>query len=317
MRVLIIGGGGLFGTHLIPKLLAAGHEVAVDDNLSSTRHPEGVKVYTANAADVNTLRHTFRSFAPEIVFLAPAHVFSRDILYSPSDDVSLVSNSANATAALLTPTVKGVYFLSSSEVYGGPQSKKALKETRKIDISATHHGVAKLGAESALRFRCMELGIPCSILRVFDMFGPRKFYCPRTGVVSFLIDSFNRGDMIGLVGATRSRDFVHVEDVVDACMRLMSADNGGTFNVGSGTGTTLVQLVKALSKIMDIQNPPLIMPEGNTPTFSAVADTTKLQTIIPGWKPTRGVISSLPHLVEFSKEPTSPLPGLGRTVQGL
>lgn len=317
MRILIIGGGGLFGTHLVSRLLAAGHEVAVDDNLASTKHPPGVGIYTANATDVSSMRHTIRSFAPEIIFVAPAHVFSREVIYNHLEDISLVTNSANVISSLLTREVKGIFFLSSSEVYGGPQTNKPLKESRTIDTSATHHGAAKLGAEGVLRLRCSELGIPCSVLRVFDMFGPRKFFCPRTGVVSFLIDSFSRGDTIGLVGAKRLRDFIHVEDVVDVCVKLMDADHDGIFNVGTGTGTTLVQLVKALATKMTIEHPPVLMPEGNIPTFSSVADISKLLSVLPKWKPTRNVITSLPALIEFSKEPTVSLPGVGRTVRGL
>jgi nucleoside-diphosphate-sugar epimerase len=307
MRVLLIGGGGLLGTHLTPKLLAAGHEVAICDNMSGCPRvftDEGVRLFTPNVADENSTRQAFSVFKPEIIIFAAAHYFARNVIYSFFDDVRLILDSANVVSSLITKEIKHVYFCSTSEVYGGPQTNRPLKESRKIDLSTTHHGTAKLAAEKVLAFRCNELGIGCTTLRIFDMFGPRKMFCPRTGMLSFLIDSFAKGETIGLTGATRLRDFIHVEDVASTMMSLLGTKFSGTLNLGTGKGVSLIQLVKGLATVMQIQQHPLVIPDGPVKSLSAVADMSALREVLPGWEPTLDVFSCLAELVSFHTQPT-------------
>lgn len=306
MRVLVIGGGGLLGTHLVPHLLAGGHEVGVCDNFTGCPRfvgSLGVRLFTPNVTDFNSMRQTFNLFKPEVVIVSPAHHHSREAVYSFFDDAKLVSDSAHAIAALLTSSVKHVYFCSSSEVYGGPQTNKLLKETRKIRMSASHHGAAKLGAEQSLAFRCKELGIGWTSLRIFEMFGPRKVFCARTGLISFLIDSFlyHPHETVGLVGGTRMKDFIHVEDVATAIIGLMSVEYNGVVNVGSGVGTTLTQVVQGIAKHIDIVFPPMLIPDTNVPSFSAVADVGLLKSLLPSWKVEHKLSTCLEQLVAFRK----------------
>jgi nucleoside-diphosphate-sugar epimerase len=315
MKVLVIGGGGLLGSFLLPKLVASGHDVVVSDNLTgSVKVTEHINLSTASATDIDAMRYTYRIHKPDVVFIAPAYQFSRDTIYNPYEDARLVLNSANVAASILTPNVKQVVFLSSGEVYGGPQTSRPLKESRKIIRSATQHGTAKLAAESVLEFRCHELGIPCVSLRVFDMFGPRKRFCPRTGVVSFLIDSFIRGELVGLRGARRLRDFVHAEDVAELCSTLASGGHEGVYNVGTGKGTTLIQVVKALAGLMEIPNAPVLMDDGPAPSFSSVADISRVQTLVPSWEPKYEIISCLPELVEFRTTTPADKPNMARGI---
>lgn len=304
MRVMVIGGGGHLGSHLVPRLVSAGHEVAICDNMSGCPRivaGKDVVLFTPNATDSNSSRPAFAKFAPEIVICALAHTYGRDFIYQFADDTGLVLESANVLSNLLTRSVKHVYFCSTSEVYGGPQTKRLLKETRKIDLSATHHGAAKLGAERLLAFRCQELGIGYTALRIFDMFGPREKFCARTSIVSFFIESFLRGDPLGFDGGTRLRDFIHVADVAATITALLGTDFSGTINVGTGRGTSLIQLVKALAARMDILEAPVLIPDGRIPVFSAVADVSVLDAVLPDRPPTLDVIGCLDQLIEFRK----------------
>lgn len=306
MRVLVIGGGGLLGTHLAPKLLSAGHEVAICDDLSGCPMvvpAEGIRVFTANITDKNSTRQAFSLFKPEVLVFAAAHHFPRTTIYSSFEDAKLTLAGANVISSMMTKEVKHVYFCSTSEVYGGPQTNRPLKESRKIGLSATHHGTARLAAEKLMAFRCNELGVGCTVLRIFDMFGPRKMFCARTGMLSFLIDAFVRGETIGLTGATKLRDFIHVEDVATAIVSLLGTEFCGTLNLGTGKGVSLIQLVKGLAKVMQIQEPPLIIPDGPVKSLSAVADTSALREVIPGWEPSLDVFSCLEELISFRTQP--------------
>jgi UDP-glucose 4-epimerase len=318
VRVLLVGGGGLLGAHLAPKLVAAGHEVAICDTLVGCIGPrttKGFRLFVANATDRNALVQPFSAFKPEIVFISLAHNYTKTTVYKAFIDSKLVLNSANAIASLLGSGVKHVYFCSTSEVYGGPQTKRPIKESRKIDLSATAHGAAKLAAEKILAFKCRELGIGCTTFRIFDMFGPRVMFCARTGIVNFLIDAFMRSEVIGLVGSKKLRDFIHAEDVAEACIRVMETGFSGTVNIGSGVGTSLEAIVKALSENMEVRQAPVFIPRSRNEVFSAVADTTLLSSMIPDWKPEAEVMGELPTLIDFrsqemSRTKDSPAPDL-------
>jgi len=308
MRVLLVGGGGLLGAHLAPKLVAAGHEVAICDTLSGCIGPRttsGFRVFVANATDRNALLQPFGAYDPEIIFISLAHHYNRTTIYKAFDDARLVLNSANAITSIIGKSVKHVYFCSTSEVYGGPQTKRPIKESRKIALGATTHGVAKLSAEKIIEFKCQEMGIGCTTFRIFDMFGPRVVFCARTGITSFLIDAFLRNEVVGLVGGKKLRDFIHAEDVAEACAQVMATGFSGTVNVGSGVGMSLVDIVKAASKKMKIHEFPVFIPRGRNEVFSAVADTSLLKSIIPGWKPSNEIVKELPTLIEFRSQELS------------
>lgn len=308
MRVLLVGGGGLLGAHLAPKLVAKGHEVAICDTLSGCIGPRttvGFRLFVANATDRNALLQPFGAFDPEVIFISLAHHYSRTTIYKTFDDTRLVMDSANAITSIIGKSVKHVYLCSTSEVYGGPQTKKPIKESRKISLGSTAHGVAKLSAENIIKFKCQEMGIGCTTFRIFDMFGPRVVFCARTGITSFLIDAFLRNEVVGLVGGKKLRDFIHAEDVAEACAQVMATGFSGTVNVGSGVGMSLVDIVKAMAKEMKIHEFPVFVPNGRNEVFSAVADTSLLKTIVPGWSPKSGIIEELPTLIEFRRQELS------------
>jgi len=249
------------------------------------------------------MRSVFATFKPEAVFMAVSHSYPKDVIYNFFDDTKLVLDSANVLSCLLTEEVKHVYFCSSSEIYGGPQTSRPLKETRKVVRSATLHGTSKLMAEQLLGFRCNELSIPFTVLRIFDMYGPRIIFSPTTGVLSFITEAFLTGETskIALVGATCSRDFIHVNDVVKATMGIVDSGFTGVVNIGTGKGHTLRGISRALRKLI----PSAALPaevSGSTSSFSSVAHTGRLAEVIGGWKPEHNVLDDLPQLVEHRKE---------------
>lgn len=305
MRILIIGGAGLLGQQLAAVLSQAGNEIAIADNFSGSiryRTSDKHRIFTPNAADANALRLPIQSFDPEVIILSVAHYYPRDVIYRFYEDTRLVINSANALCSVLTPRVKHVYYFSGHEVYGGPQARKPIKEDRKITRSATHHGAAELVAEQLLDFRCNELGIPYTVLRIFDLYGPRIQFCARTGVVSFIIDLLLRGEPVGLVGATRKRDFIHVEDAAQAALQVIKSEFCGVVNVGTGRGTTLRDIAHSVRDKLESSEGLWELKDGVIETYSSVANTTRLKEIAPKWKPSHNVLEDLDNLIEFRKK---------------
>lgn len=304
MRVLLVGGAGLLGSYLAPALEQAGHDVALCDDFSGSlkyRTSSAFRIFTTNFTDLNAVQHPVKAFNPEIIILAVAHYFSRDVIYKFYEDTKLTLGCANSLCSILGPEVKHVYFCSGHEVYGGPQTHKPLKESRKILRSATHHGTAERAAESILEYHCNTLGIPFTALRIFDMYGPRVMFSPRTGVVSFLMDSFLKQDPVGLVSPLDRRDFIHAEDVKDAFLAVIKSGFSGTVNIGTGKPTTLRGLVGAMIKCIGANHEIYEVKKGGT--FSSVADVELLNSLVKGgWKPRHSILGDLEDLAEFRKE---------------
>lgn len=300
MRVLILGGAGFLGSRLAPRFAAMGHEVALCDDFSGSfkyRSPVEYRLFIANAAQYNPLYPVFRSFRPEIVVVALAHGNTKDSIYNFYDDIRLVVDTATTISALLDGGVQRVYFCSSGEVYGPPQPRTPVKETRVIGVSATHHGAAKLAAEQLLTLRCVELGIPLTVLRIFDMFGPRIVFSPRTDVINFALSAALRRDQIGLRGPDKLHDFIYVDDVVAAIEVVVAAGLTGVVNIGSGQGTSLRQVCAWVEDVVGAGVPPMPVPDRRLPTLSLVADTSVLSSL--GWAPQASVVSVLPDLLAF------------------
>lgn len=305
MRWLLIGGAGLLGTNLAPALQLAGHDVFIVDNFSGSfeyRTPKTYPIFSSDSTNYNSLLYTFNKVNPEVVVVMVGYYYdSVKGRYSSYEEGGLILNTANVLASLLKSTTKHVYFCSHSDVYGGPDTSR-LSENRKITLSTTYRGAAFLSAESILLFRATELGVPVTILRLFDMVGPRIQFTPVSCRLNFLIDAFLRREQIGLSGATKKRDFIHVSDVVSAIVGLYEQGFEGTINIGTGIGITLRAACKELGKSLKIYIPPVELDDRSMPSYSSVADISKLREAVPWWEPKVDVLDYLSDLVEFRRK---------------
>lgn len=305
MKILLVGGAGLLGTHLYPLLEQQGHEVAIADIFSSSRKdrvPKNYKVLVSDSTQLNSFSHSFNIFKPDILIICVAYTAVNDVIYSKFEDIRTVLHTASVISNVITPKLKHVYYCSSSEVYGGPDTKRPLKETRNIIQPASFHGASKLSAETMISSACHLLDVPYTCFRIFDMFGPRITYSRRNDVVNFLVDYFiadSSNDQLGLAGAKVLRDFIHVSDVASAINKAVIVKPIGTFNLGSGKGTTLSEISKELLKKINCKFPPIPV-ESKIFQYSTLADIRKISAAL-NWQPEKDLFSSLDELIEFRK----------------
>jgi nucleoside-diphosphate-sugar epimerase len=302
MKILIIGGAGLLGLELAEAYSESGDEVALCDNFSGSityRTPRDYKLFTANACEPSALSNSFKHFNPEKVIVALNYCFNRDIVYNPYEDSRTILHSTSAVCSALPKSVKKLIFCSSHEVYGGPEPKQPLKESRKIVVPATAHGAAKLASEGLLKFHCNDRGIALINARLFNIYGSRVKFTPRSCLINFLVDSFLREECVGIVDPDIKRDFIHAEDAACAMHLVDASGFSGNVNVGSGTGTTLRKLVPLISRHLEIKEPPVFLNKCGG--YSSVANIELLSRIVPSWKPLISLENYLPELVEFRR----------------
>jgi nucleoside-diphosphate-sugar epimerase len=231
MRALVLGGAGFIGLHLARRLVADGHEVTIVDNFSRGRKdPEltalGVPVVDADLTDPASYDELPQT--AELVFMLAAVVGVRNV---ESDPARVVQINTTTLLNLLDWAEPGqrLFFASTSEVYAGGVSAGVVPvptpETVPLmieDITAPRfaYGVSKMLGEAAVVHTARAKDIPFVIGRFHNIYGPRM---GADHVIPELsLRALRREDPFTLYGATQSRAFCHVDDAVEAMIRLVS-----------------------------------------------------------------------------------------------
>ena len=247
MRILVTGGAGFIGSHLVDRLTSDGHTVAVLDSLST-----GKKEYVNHRAEFIELdvteeaaRKAAVKFKPEIIYHLAAQKSLSYSIDHPVEDAEVnilgtlnVLESARATKAR-------VIFTSTAAVYGAaavPITEDTLVKPE------TPYGIAKAAAEHYLNFYSRYYKLQTVALRFSNVYGPRQDPYGEAGVIALFIDGILKGKELAVHGDGRqTRDFLYVGDAVEALIKAMNAT--GTFDIGSDTETSVFDLVKILEKI--------------------------------------------------------------------
>lgn len=252
--VLVTGGAGFIGSHIVDRLMADGCEVRVLDNLSTgklsniRRHigKKGFRFVKGDITDQSVLRKALNGV--EIVFHEAARANITDSLANP-----LQTNEVNTTGTLRllkTSADKGVsrlIYASSSSIYGEACEQPVKEDAAPQPLSP--YAVSKLAAEKyCLCFN--HLGkLEAVSLRYFNVYGPRQSYGPYSGVMTAFLERLRRKQAPIIYGdGEQTRDFVNVRDVVQANIVAMNAKNaaGETFNIGTGLRTSINRLAETV-----------------------------------------------------------------------
>jgi len=251
MRILITGGAGFIGSHLVEHHLRAGHTVAVLDNLSSGRREnlagfwDRVPLFRVDLADRAGLTAAFNAFRPEVV---SHHAAQMSVHTSSQDPVADAHTNIIGTLHVLNACraqgVRKLIFASSGGTIYGDAAHTPTPETAPPN-PVSPYGISKLAAENYVRFFAQSAGLNFSILRYGNVYGPRQAPHGEAGVVAIFIESLLAGQAPLIQGdGEQSKDFIHVEDIARAHLLAVHAGDGGTYNIGSGATTSINQLLE-------------------------------------------------------------------------
>jgi len=256
--ILVTGGAGFIGSHLVDRLMREGYEITVLDNLSTGRienvqHNLNNPRFNLIKGDVQNSRHVKRAIEDvDTVFHLAAFVNVPRSMENPmlADNVN-VRGTLNLLRASLRRDMARFIYMSTCAVYG---------EARYLPLSEDHptdplspYGISKLAAEQYCRVfnRAFDLKTVC--LRCFNVYGPRQFRGSYGAAITYFISRLKENEPPMIYGnGEQIRDFLHVEDAVEACMLSLTTENctGQVINIGTGIKTTINQLVSLLTKIM-------------------------------------------------------------------
>ncbi len=261
MRILVTGGAGFIGSAVAGAYLRAGHEVVVVDNLSTGRRdwvPAGAVFYQLDVTDPG-LERVFSEHRFDVVNHHAAQV---SVTRSVADPVGDARTNILGSLALLGFAVRfGVrrfIFASSCAVYGEADWRPTPESAPPGPLSP--YGLAKRVVEDYLRLYGDLTGLEWVALRYANVYGPRAKPHTEAGVVTVFATEILRGRRPTVFGdGLQTRDFVYVDDVVEANLRAL--DRGaGVFNIGTGRETSVLELFRMLARITGFEAPPAFEP---------------------------------------------------------
>jgi len=252
MRILVTGGCGFIGSHIVDAYIARGHEVVVVDNLSTGNIDNLNAKARFYEKDINRdIEGIFRKWKFDLVNHHAAQINVRTSVDDPIYDARVnVLGTLNLLHFASKYDVKRFIFASSGgAVYGEPE-KYPIKEDEKLN-PLSPYGASKIAAEKYIITFANLYRIDHIILRYSNVYGPRQIIKSEAGVISIFIDRILRNDPCLVYGDGRQvRDYVYVGDVVEANILALSCDSN-IFNIGTGVETSVNDLVKIFSSILE------------------------------------------------------------------
>ena len=253
-RVFVTGGAGFIGVPLAKALLDAGHQVAILDNFRWTGRRDllpshqSFTVYEGDIRNMQLVRRIVTTFRPSVVHHLAAIHYIPECENNPSDAVGINVLGTQILLECLRPLhVRRIFLASTSSVY--LSTGRPYHEDDPLGPSDIY-GVTKFAAEMLLRQHHQTTGQSCVIARFFNVYGPHE---TNLHVIPVIVEQLKtRTGRIQLGKLDSRRDFIFVEDLVDALLRLMRVDNiqVEAFNIGCGTAYSIQQVVDICGELL-------------------------------------------------------------------
>lgn len=249
MHCLVTGGAGFIGGHLADRLIEAGHEVVVVDDLSTgfRRNVPDAARFHEIGLNHSDLADVFSDCRPDVVFHLAAQANVRKSVEDPAYDARQnVLGSINLFECARKTSVNTVIYSSTGGgVYGEPETLP-VPEDHPINPLCPY-GASKFTVEKYLELYGRLYGIRYAILRYANVYGPRQNPKGEAGVVAIFSRLMLRGECPHIFGdGTKTRDYVYVDDVVRANLLALEKPDGNVYNVGTGKQASDEQVYRAI-----------------------------------------------------------------------
>jgi UDP-glucose 4-epimerase len=309
MRLLVTGGAGFIGSHLVDRLIADGHDVCVLDNFSTGRMKNlsgvlgstNLRIVRTDVRRIpRTLVRTLRR-VDGICHLA-AMTDIQESIRNPilTSDVNLMGTLRVLEIARRLKAER-VVFASSAAVYGMIERFPVTEDASVAPISP--YGASKAAAELYCRAFELNYGIEALSLRYFNVYGPRQCSGQYSGVISIFARRILRGKPLPIFGdGSQSRDFVYVNDVVDATIRaLQGTFQSRVFNIARGTEITIHKLAEIMQELVGRRPGVKFLPPRTADPDRGVADIAKTRREL-GFNPRTSLNDGLNATIQWIRD---------------
>jgi UDP-glucose 4-epimerase len=282
-RIVVTGGAGFVGSHLVDRLLAGTQaHVLVLDNLSRGQLSNLVghiaetrlEVVHGDIRDSDTVVNALRG-ATLVYHLAAQSTVMGGVTAAEYTFSTNIVGTFNVLRAAAMCGVERIVFTSSREVYGEPINLPVDEDSPLLAINS--YGASKVAGEAYCRAFRRELGLQTTILRLANVYGPRDF----GRVIPLWVDQASAGRNLDVYGGKQVIDFVWIGQVVDALVQAAEFDGAlPPINVGSGTGTRIVDLARRILRLADRQGHVGLQPARSMEVTRYIANVERMQQLL-------------------------------------
>lgn len=301
MKILVTGGAGFIGSHLVEALVSYGYDVRVVDNLSTGRESnleavrDRIEFFKGDIRDPVTIIEAVEGV--DIVFHLAAKINVEESYAKPELywEVNVLGTKL-IVESMVRMGVKRLIFMSSAAVYGNPVYLPINEEHPLNPLNP--YGETKLEAEEIIKERVEKGDVEAVIVRLFNAYGPRQEGNPYAGVVQKFIERVSRGEPPVIFGdGLQTRDFIYVKDVVDGLIHIMEKVEGSmVLNLGTGVETSILDLANLILEIYGRRNlKPIFRDPRPGDVRRSVAGISRLRRL--GWCPSYSLRDGLMDMI--------------------
>ncbi|MDO8635972.1 MAG: NAD-dependent epimerase/dehydratase family protein [Dehalococcoidia bacterium] len=303
VKVMVTGGAGFIGSHIVDALLNEKHDVVIVDNLSTGSRKNinpGARFYEVNICS-SDIAHVFESERPQIVCHQAAQtVISRSVTDPLFDANVNILGSVNLISNCLRYGVKKLIYASSGgAVYGEPEHLPATEQYPVNPLS--QYGASKHTVEHYLHLYWLQHGLEYVSLRYSNIYGPRQNPSGEAGVIAIFTGQMLRAEQPTIFGkGDKTRDYTYVADIARANLLAMPAGKTGIYNIGTGAETSDRQIFDIVAQNVGYKGEPKHSPVRKGEIYRICLDSSKAKAEL-GWEPLTSVKNGIAQTVGFFK----------------
>ncbi len=277
MRVLVTGGAGFIGSHLTDAFLDRGDEVSVVDDLSAgsaARLDERAVLHKQDIVHAGQLAALVEEIRPELICHLAAQIDVRASVAAPADDAQVnVVGTVNVLEAARRADARVLLCSTGGALYGRDAPIPSLESV--LPLPESPYGIAKSCAEQYVGLYNRLHAARHAVLRLANVYGPRQDPSGEAGVVAIFCSRVLAGQQPTIYGdGKQTRDYVYVGDVVTAFLAAADTGRPGTWNIGTGIETTVLDLAATIGEAAGRAVEPEFAPErpGELPRSALAVD---------------------------------------------
>lgn len=302
MNIIVTGGAGFIGSHIVDELIKSGNECFIIDNLSRGKREninKNANFYQIDIRDKD-LENIFKEIKPEIIYHFAAQIDVRKSLEDPFFDLDVnVAGTLNLLSLSVKYNIKKFIFASTGgAIYGN----KLNATERTFPKPLSPYGLTKLTSENYIRIYKEWFGLRYTILRFANVYGPRQSPEGEAGVVAIFITRLLKDETPIIYGKGRMlRDYIFIEDVVNASVLAIGKGDNEVINIGTGKSISVNQLYEKLTKVSGIYKEPTFKPKRKGETNISGLNVNKAKKVL-GWKVKNSIEDGLKKTFESFKQ---------------
>lgn len=304
MKVLVTGGAGFIGSHIVDYLIKDNYQAVIVDNLSTGKE-ENINTssifYRADISNYEELEHIFLREKPNYVIHQAAQINVQNSILNPSFDAEMnILGSINLLRCCIKFHTEKIVYASSAAVYGSPIYLGVNEEHPLEPLS--FYGVSKLTSEHYIKLFADLFQLKYTILRYGNVYGIRQDPRGEGGVVSIFLDKLLQRKQPAIFGdGDQSRDFVYVEDIAKANLAALQAGDGQIINISRNQPTAVRKLLEMMNEICDTRIEPIYLEPKPGDIFTCYLENSKAQRLL-GWKPSYSLTEGLRLTLEYYRQ---------------